>query len=77
MVHHIHSEPKVAINLIDPGLCESQLARNMTGERAARIKNLREKFARTTEEGSRTLVHGATVGWESHGHYLNDCTINE
>jgi retinol dehydrogenase-12 len=34
--------------------------------------------ARTTEQGSRTLVHAATaVGPESHGQYLSDCKIME
>ena len=32
-------------------------------------------FARTTEVGSRTLVHATTMGPESHGQYLSDCEI--
>jgi retinol dehydrogenase-12 len=32
--------------------------------------------ARTTEQGSRTLVHAATVaGSESHGQYMSDCKV--
>ena len=31
--------------------------------------------ARTTEYGSRTLVHAASQGPESHGQYLHDCKI--
>lgn len=32
-------------------------------------------FARTSEVGSRTLVHGASAGPESHGQYVPDCKI--
>lgn len=32
-------------------------------------------LARTTEVGSRTLVHAAAQGTESHGQYLSDCGI--
>jgi hypothetical protein len=32
-------------------------------------------LARSTEVGSRTLVHAASSGSESHGHYLSDCSI--
>lgn len=32
-------------------------------------------LARSTEKGSRTLVHAASAGPESHGHYLHDCQI--
>jgi retinol dehydrogenase-12 len=34
--------------------------------------------ARTTEQGSRTLVHAATAaGPDSHGQYMSDCKIME
>ncbi len=32
-------------------------------------------LARTTEAGSRTLVHAAGAGAETHGQYLSDCEI--
>jgi len=32
-------------------------------------------LARTTEYGSRTLVHAGCAGAETHGHYLSDCKI--
>jgi hypothetical protein len=34
-------------------------------------------FARPTEVGSRTLVHGASAGAESHGQYVPDCKITQ
>lgn len=33
-------------------------------------------LARTTEYGSRTLVHAAIQGPESHGQYMSDCKIS-
>lgn len=32
-------------------------------------------LARSTEVGSRTLVHAATQGAETHGQYLSDCKV--
>jgi hypothetical protein len=34
-------------------------------------------LARTTEYGSRTLVHAAAQGKESHGKYISDCRVTE
>lgn len=38
---------------------------------------LRFLLARSTEVGSRTLVHGGLQGAQSHGKYLSDCKITE
>lgn len=32
-------------------------------------------LARTTEAGSRTIVHAASSGPETHGKYLSDCKL--
>ena len=32
-------------------------------------------MCRPTEVGARTLVHGASIGPESHGQYVPDCKI--
>ena len=34
-------------------------------------------FARSTEVGSRTVVHGAEGGEETHGKYLDDCKVGK
>lgn len=53
LVNHLSStEPKVIVNMINPGLCESELARN-AGWGLWLLKLL---FARSTEVGSRSLV---------------------
>ncbi|KAI4127298.1 MAG: hypothetical protein LQ338_003258 [Usnochroma carphineum] len=61
----------VTINMLNPGLCESELAR----EGNMRIKIMKFLLARTTEQGSRTLVHAAAAGRETHGEYLNMCKV--
>ncbi|KAH7396375.1 putative short-chain dehydrogenase [Pyrenochaeta sp. MPI-SDFR-AT-0127] len=61
----------VTINTVNPGLCHSELGRDF-GIGFWLIKLI---LARSTEVGSRTLVHAASVGPESHGQYLSDCEI--
>lgn len=57
----------VTINLVNPGLCESEL--NRDGNMGVRI--MKALLARTTETGSRTLVAGAAGGPETHGEYMD------
>lgn len=63
----------VTINCVNPGLCHSELARDM-GWRFWLFKAL---VARSTEQGSRTLVHAAAQGPDSHGCYLSECAVVE
>lgn len=70
--HSKSNGPHVIINYLTPGLCHSELTREV---RAFAI--LKFFFARTTEVGSRTLVHAANAGQDSHGQYLCNCKITE
>jgi hypothetical protein len=63
----------VILNMLNPGLCHSKLARD-AGPFLAFVKFL---LARTTEVGSRTLVAAAVAGPESHGKYMSDARIND
>lgn len=65
----------VIINIADPGLCWSGLARDFSGGIGAWLFML--ALARSTEVGSRTLVHGGAQGADSHGCYLSGCQIEE
>ncbi|KAK9312260.1 hypothetical protein V1522DRAFT_406230 [Lipomyces starkeyi] len=58
----------VILNMLNPGLCHSQLARN-AGWGLWLLKLL---LARSTEVGSRTLLAAAAAGAESHGAYMTD-----
>jgi NAD(P)-dependent dehydrogenase (short-subunit alcohol dehydrogenase family) len=64
----------VTVNCVNPGLCHSELARDHPTFGFWLIKLL---LARSTEVGSRTLVHAGAQGADSHGHYLSDCEIAE
>ncbi|KAF4957074.1 hypothetical protein FSARC_11405 [Fusarium sarcochroum] len=70
-------ETGVIINVTSPGLCSTDLARNATGLFRIQIMLLRGLLGRTAEEGSRTLLHAAFAGQESHGKFLSDCQIKE
>jgi NAD(P)-dependent dehydrogenase (short-subunit alcohol dehydrogenase family) len=59
---------EVIVNMINPGLCHSQLGREIGWQ----LTLMKMVLARTTEVGSRTLVAGATAGLESHGSYMTD-----
>ena len=64
-------ELDVIINTPNPSFCKSDLANEMQGN--AGYATFEKVMARTTEEGSRTLVHGVLADSESNGHYLNNC----
>ncbi|ETN44695.1 uncharacterized protein HMPREF1541_10365 [Cyphellophora europaea CBS 101466] len=61
-------KPDVVINCVNPGFCKSELTRDIDGIAVSIGKFL---LARTSEAGSRTLVHGAAGGPETHGQYMN------
>ncbi|KAL2135937.1 hypothetical protein VTI74DRAFT_6165 [Chaetomium olivicolor] len=65
----------VTINLPSPGLCHSGLSREAKGMQKVAFTLMKALLARSTENGSRTLVDGGVQGPKSHGHYLEDCKI--
>jgi NAD(P)-dependent dehydrogenase (short-subunit alcohol dehydrogenase family) len=71
------SRTGVVVNLVSPGLCITDLSRNSPPEFKEKLALMWEKMGRTAEDGSRTLLHAAIAGRESHGRYLNSCEIAE
>lgn len=71
------SRTGVVINLVNPGICHSGLSRNANFVMRLQIAFVRFLLARSTEVGSRTLLHGVTAGEEGHGKYLSECEIAE
>ncbi|KAL2197064.1 hypothetical protein P885DRAFT_36437 [Corynascus similis CBS 632.67] len=67
----------VIINLVCPGLCITTLSRHAPPEFAENLHNMHVNYGRTAEDGSRTLLHGAVAGVESHGKLLHSCTDGE
>ncbi|KAH0592331.1 hypothetical protein MHUMG1_09944 [Metarhizium humberi] len=60
----------VTFNCVNPGLCHSELGRDFPTLAFWLIKLV---LARSTEVGSRTLVHAASQDAASHGQYMTDC----
>jgi NAD(P)-dependent dehydrogenase (short-subunit alcohol dehydrogenase family) len=71
------SRTGVVINVVCPGLCKTDLSRNAPPAFREHLAVQHEKYGRTAEDGSRTLLHGAVAGKESHGCFLDSCTIAE
>jgi NAD(P)-dependent dehydrogenase (short-subunit alcohol dehydrogenase family) len=61
------------INTPNPSFCKSNLASEEQENYGFRI--MEKLLARSTEEGSRALVHGLLAGQESNGQYMSDCHV--
>ena len=70
------TSPSVIINCMTPGACKSDFDRESTGFARVMGNFMAAMLARTTEEGSRTLVAGLAAGEESQGGYMADCKIH-
>ncbi|KAI0418974.1 putative short-chain dehydrogenase/reductase family protein [Xylaria grammica] len=67
----------IVVNIVNPGSVQTALDREGHGPRAMVWTAFVGTVGRTAEEGSRTLVHGAQGGRETHGQYLDDCKIGK
>ena len=69
----------LTVNVVNPGFCRSELTRHVSGIRWLIIEVMKLLLARTTEMGSRTLVHAALAGTQSEvqGRYLDTCRVGE
>ncbi|KGO76433.1 Short-chain dehydrogenase/reductase SDR [Penicillium italicum] len=65
--------PLVIINTPNPSFCKSQLARETAN---IRFRVSEKLLARSTEEGSRALVHGIMADEKSNGQYLTNCRVH-
>lgn len=66
----IEGEPDVVVDIVTPGLCKSELMNREDGTPFI-LKALQYLTARTTVEGSKCVVDGASRGVEAHGQYLD------
>ncbi|KAJ8133532.1 hypothetical protein O1611_g88 [Lasiodiplodia mahajangana] len=72
-----HASEPLILNAVNPGLCHSNLDHDLKGISSYIISFAKAIMARTTEVGSRTLVHSAAAGMESHGQYMSECRVKE
>lgn len=61
------------INTPNPSFCKSNLSNEVSDSQAFKV--FESLLARSTEEGSRILVHGVLAGPESNGQYLSNCHV--
>lgn len=71
------SRTGVVVNVVCPGLCESDLLRNQSNKPKTQISSLIEKIGRTSEQGSRNYLYAVTAGASSHGHFLENASDAE
>ncbi|KAF4981745.1 hypothetical protein FZEAL_2547 [Fusarium zealandicum] len=64
-------KPTAIVNTPNPNYCKSELLRDVQTPAPP------DFLARTTEMGSRALVHGVLAGLESNGQYLTNCHVQE
>jgi len=71
----------VSVSLINPGICNTRMTRSIESNPVIRIASrvVNAFFARTTEMGSRTLVHPTVEPGERvrHGRYVSCCEVVE
>ena len=74
-VPRIDGEPAVIVNAVTPGFCKSEL---LTREKAPLIlKVVQALTGRSTEEGSKALIHAASSTSETHGKWLENGRVAE
>ncbi|EXJ58603.1 hypothetical protein A1O7_06030 [Cladophialophora yegresii CBS 114405] len=68
----------IIINVVNPGFVKTEIMRSAGGVLFRLFfAPLRAILARSAEVGSRTILHGAAGGRETHGQYLSDCAVTE
>lgn len=70
-------DTRVVLNMVDPGLCYTDLTRSATGKTYYVMKIMRRLLAWTAEEGSRNLVYAAAAGRASHGVYISEAKLQK
>jgi len=73
MVSRTGSSYPVTINCLNPGFCQSELAR----EAGWYLYIMGLLLARSTEVGSRTILAAAGAGAETHGQYMSESLVTE
>ncbi|CRG91410.1 hypothetical protein PISL3812_08458 [Talaromyces islandicus] len=63
----------VIVNTPNPSFCKSGLIDNMASGNTVAMRLSEKLIARSTEMGSRALVHGVISGPETNGQYLTNC----
>lgn len=68
-------EQQVIVNAVCPDLCKTDLGRNFNMFAKIMMVPFQALFARTAEQGSRSLVSATALGPESHGKFWHHDTL--
>ena len=71
------NKTNVITNMVAPGICSTGLARDTRIFMRAAQGVIRAVWARTAEEGSRTILHAVTADEFTHGKHLSGCKVKE
>lgn len=71
LVSHLPADYPVIINTPNPGLCKSELGREMPGPVLMVMNAL--FCARTTEVGVRNYIYAVSAGRDMHGKFISEC----
>ena len=71
------SGSEVVMNIVNPGLCKTDLSRNAGPLLQILFAAIKALIARTAEMGSRTLLQATFTSPESYGKYLSACQIQK
>jgi NAD(P)-dependent dehydrogenase (short-subunit alcohol dehydrogenase family) len=72
LVTRIGADDFVSITIVNPGLCMSSLNRDGPAILQVMLNVVLRPIVRSTEQGARALVHGASVGMQSHGKFMSN-----
>ncbi|OKL61659.1 hypothetical protein UA08_02198 [Talaromyces atroroseus] len=75
LAERLKGSTSIVLNAPNPSYCKSALALGTAQGRSAGGKAFEKMLARSTEEGSRALVHGVVSGPETNGQYLTNCHV--
>lgn len=67
----------VVVNCLNPGLCRSEIQRDIHSWKKHLARATTLLLARTAEVGGRTLVAGVTAGEASQGRYMDDGKLSK
>lgn len=68
-----NGQNQVVVNCVNPGWCATDLSRYY--DKGKVVGTIFKMIGRTSEAGSRCLVHAVTAGMETHGQYLSECLV--
>ncbi|PGH26386.1 hypothetical protein AJ80_01884 [Polytolypa hystricis UAMH7299] len=66
---------RVIVSTPNPGAVDTSIMREAGSLFQIYLSIMKVLWFRSAEEGSRTLLHAAQAGEESHGQYLDDCKV--